>query len=297
MSMPTPDQRPYAELIVVCGPPRSGTTWLNRELCNVSTTFPFLPECTLITQQVELYNRTLRYCDPQRFQAYFANQQNLLNYFRTNVARLVDQVAILNQKPGANSLVLKDPCLCLYLEVLKDLFPPHKLIVIVRDPRDVLASMKNVIAKKKQKWNVKEAAKELLNYYNQIGSHQQRADKDSIFLRYEDLVVGQTIILQDFLHQKNENVTFTQADASAVRVSLDSSDPFFSELYLQQTTSEKVGSFNKILSGNEIYYIESIYSGVMQRWGYLNFSSITKAKWFTKRWLRKVCHFSALRRH
>jgi len=288
MPMTNHDQRPYAELIVVCGPPRSGTTWLNRELCNVPTAFPFLPECTLITQQVELYNRTLHYCDPQRFQAYFSNKQNLLNYYRTNVARLVDQVAIINQKPGANSLVLKDPCLCLYLEVLKDLFPPHRLIVIVRDPRDVLASMKNVTAKKKQNWNVKEAAKEMLNYYNQIGSHQLRADKDSIFLRYEDLVVGQSIILQDFLQQKNENVAFAQADASNVRVSLDSSDPFFSELYLQPTTSEKIGTFNKILSGNEIYHIESVYSGVMQRWGYVSSCSITKAKWFTKQWLRKL---------
>lgn len=288
--MPTliPDKWPYAELIVLCGPPRSGTTWLNRELCSVPAAFPFLPECTLITQQIELYSRTLHYCDPQRFQAYFANQQNLLSYFRTNVARLADQVAILNPKPSAKTLVLKDPCLCLYLDVLKDVLPPHKLIVLVRDPRDVLASMKNVTAKKKQKWNVKEAAKELANYYYQIEIHQQRADKGSIFLRYEDIVIGQTTILQDFLQQKNENVAFTQADASAMRDRLDVSDPFFSELYLQPTTSEKIGGYTNILSGNEIYYIESAYSGVMQRWGYLNFSLMTRAIWFIKRWLRKL---------
>jgi Sulfotransferase family len=284
----TTDQRPYIELIVLCGPPRSGTTWLNRELCNVPTAFPFLPECTLITQQIELYSRTLHYCDHQRFHAYFANQQNLLYYFRANVTRLIDQAANLNQKPDAKTLVIKDPLLCLYLEDIKDVLPPHKLVVLVRDPRDVLASMKKVAARKKQKWNVGEAANELSNYYYQIGNHQKRADKDSIFLRYEDLVAGQTTILQDFLQQTNENVAFTQADASVVRDRLDLSDPFFSELYLQPTTSDKVGSYNKILSGNEIYYIESFYSDVMQRWDYLNFSSMTRAKWFTKRWLCKL---------
>lgn len=286
--MQTPDQRPYAELIVVCGPPRSGTTWLNRELCNAPTAFPFLPECTLITQQIELYSRTLHYCDPQRFHAYFANQQNLLSYFRANVAKLVDQVANLNQKPGAQTLVLKDPLLCLYLEDTKDVLPPHKLVVLVRDPRDVLASMKNVTAKKKQKWNVREAARELLNYYYGIENHQRRADKDSIYLRYEDLVVGQRTILQNFLQQKNEDAAFTHADAPSVQERLDASDPFFSELYLQPTTSEKIGSYTKILSWNEIYFIESAYSGVMQRWGYLNFNSMTRAKWFAKRWLRKL---------
>lgn len=283
-----PDQRPYTELIILCGPPRSGTTWLNRELCNMPTAFPFLPECTLITQQIELYSRTLHSCDPQRFQAYFANQQNLLNYYCANVARLVDQVAILNQKLGANTLVLKDPCLCLYLDVLKDLLPHHRLIVLVRDPRDVLASMKIVTAKKKKRWNVKEAAMELLNYYGQIGYHQQRTDKDSIFLRYEDIVVGQNTIIQDFLQKKNDGVAFTQADVSAVRNRLDLSDPFFSELYLQPTTSEKIGSYAKILSVNEIYYIESVYSGVMQRWGYLNFGLMTRAKSVVKRMLRKL---------
>jgi hypothetical protein len=288
MSMPTLDQRPYAQLIVVCGPPRSGTTWLNRELCNVPTAFPFLPECTLITQQIELYNRTLHSCDPQRFHAYFANQQNLLSYFRANAARLVDQVAILNPKPGANTLVLKDPCLCLYLEDIHDVLPPHKLVVLVRDPRDVLASMKNVTARKKQKWNVRKAARELYKYYNQIGNHQQRADKDSIFLRYEDIVVGQTTILQDFLQHKYESIAFTPADALSVRERLDLSDPFFSELYLQPTTSEKIGSYSKILSVIEIGYIENVFFGVMEKWSYLSTSPIRTAKRFTKRLLRNL---------
>lgn len=284
----TPDQRPYTELIVLCGPPRSGTTWLNRELCNAPTAFPFLPECSLITQQIVLYHRTLHHCDPKRFQAYFANQQNLLDYYRANIAKLVDQVAILNQKPDAKTLVLKDPCICLYLEVLKDLLPPHKIIVLVRDPRDVLASMKNVTAKKKQKWNVREAAGELLNYYYQIENHQRRADKDTIFLRYEDIVVGQSTILQDFLQKNSMGIAFSSDNISAVQKGLDASDPFFSALYLQPTTSERVGSYTKILSGIEIGYVEYVFAGVMQRWDYLSTSPITSTNRFAKRWLSKL---------
>lgn len=267
MTTLTPDQRPYTELIIICGPPRSGTTWLSRQLCNLPTAFPFLPECTLITQQVEQY-RFMKSYEPKRFQAYFGTQENLLNFYRETVTRLINQVANLNQKTGAKTLVLKDPLLCLCLEDIKEVMPPHKLVVLLRDPRDVMASMKNVTIRKNQKWNVRKEAHELLRYYNQIRSHQQRADRDNIFLRYEDIVVGQTSFLHDFLRQGSENKTFFQASATTVGDEIDSSDPFFSELYLQPTTSERIGSYTKILSVIEIGYIEDVFSGVMQQWNY-----------------------------
>ncbi|MFV9644285.1 MAG: sulfotransferase [Desulfobacterales bacterium] len=139
--------RPYTDLIVICGHPRSGTTWLNRELFKSPNFFSFLLECTLITQQIELYSRTLHYCELQRFHAYFSNQQNLLYYYRINITKLVDQVAILNKRTNYSTLVLKDPYLCLYLNDIKDV-PPHKLIILIRDLRDVLASMKIATLKK-----------------------------------------------------------------------------------------------------------------------------------------------------
>lgn len=267
MTTLTPDQRPYTELVIVCGPPRSGTTWLARELCNSPIAFPFLPECSLITHQIEQY-RFMKTYESKRFQAYFGTQENLLNFYRETVTRLINQVANLNQKTGAKTLVLKDPLLCLCLEDIKEVMPPHKLVVLIRDPRDVIASMKQVSARKKQKWNVRKEAHELLRYSNQIGSHHQRADKDNIFLRYEDIVVGQTSFLHDFLRQGSENMIFSQANVTTVSDKIDSSDPFFSKLYLQPTTSEKIGSYTKILSVIEIGYIEDVFSGVMQQWNY-----------------------------
>lgn len=275
MAMPAADQQPYSKLIILCGPPRSGTTWLNRELCNAATTFPFLPECTLLTQQIELYHRTAHYCDQQRIQAYFSTQENMLDYFRENLAKLINQTARINQKSNATTLILKDPCICLYLTDLKDLLPPHKLVVLVRDPRDVLASMKNVTAKKQQKWDVQDAAEQLINYYYQIGNHQQRADKDCLFVRYEDIVAGEkTTMLQDFLQLPVMSAMSRNPGIAAMREQLNPSDPFYSELYLQPTTSEKIGSYAKILSRNEIRHIETTYSGVIRHWGYRMPSSV-----------------------
>lgn len=268
MIQPDPNQPSYSELIVLCGPPRSGTTWLNRELCNSPTAFPFLPECTFLTQQIELYHRTRHYSDRQRVEAYFASEQNMLDYFRANVAKLIDQAARLNPKADAHTLVLKDPGICFYLMDLKDLLPPHKLVVLVRDPRDVLASMKNVMAKKKQKWDISAATEELLNYYYQIGNHRQRVEKDCIFVRYEDLVVGQSAVLQDFLKLPLATVAASGDGIATVRERLDSSDPFFSELYLQPTTAAKVGSYAKMLTRKEIHHIGTTCAAIIRQWDY-----------------------------
>lgn len=258
----------YSSLILLAGPPRSGTTWLNRELCNEVNMFPFLPECTLLTQQVELYSRTLNHCDPQRFLAYFGNKQNLLIYYRKNVARLLNQTASLHRKPKATTLVLKDPNLTLYLAEVKDLFPPHKLIVLVRDPRDVLASMKNVIVRKQMKWDLQAEANQLFSYYHSIANLQQQEVQNCLFVRYEDIVAGTTAALQDFLQQPVLQNTSHNKDVNNVREQLDEADPFFSELYLQPTTSKKIGSYRDILSDDEVRHIEAVYSGVIKHWHY-----------------------------
>jgi hypothetical protein len=258
----------YSELIIVAGPPRSGTTWLHREICNGVDMFPFLPECTLLTQQVELYSKTLKYCDPQRFNAYFANKQNLLAYFRCNVNRLINQVASLNRKSNSKTLVLKDPEFSLYLVELKELLPKHKLIVLVRDPRDVLASMKNVSIKKNIQWNVQDSANQLFSYYYQIDRFQQQVPPDCIFLRYEDLVSGKVDSLQRFLQLPVLNNLFCKDQIANVLDQLDTADPFFSELYLQPTTKDKIGSYLQVLSIEEVRHVEMVYSGVIQQWGY-----------------------------
>jgi hypothetical protein len=268
MTLPDSNQPPYLELIVLCGPPRSGTTWLNRELCNAPTAFPFLPECTFLTQQIELYHRTRHYSDRYRIEAYFSSEQNMLDYFRANVAKLIDQAARFNPKADARTLILKDPNICLYLTDLKDLLPPHKLVVMVRDPRDVLASMKNVVVRKQQKWDLSASIEAMLNYYYQIGNHRQRAEKDCIFVRYEDLVVGQSAALQEFLKLQVATAVASCDGIAIARERLDSSDPFFSELYLQPTTAEKVGSYVNTLTRKEIHHIETAFAAIIRQWDY-----------------------------
>lgn len=259
--------RPYDDLLVVCGPPRSGTTWLQRELCSAPGAFRFLPECSLVTQQVELYHRTAHHCDLQRFAAYFGDREFLRAYCRDNIARLIDRAALLNQSENARTLILKDPSLCLYLGDLGDVLPPHRLVVLMRNPLDVIASMKAVTGRQKEKWRINSVASELLQYYLQINRHAARSDSGCLFIRYEDVVTGNRQALSGIL----EDIGLTDrvvADTATVAAKLDASDPFFSEHYLRATTSERIGAYRKTLSLFEIMLIETMYADIMRDWNY-----------------------------
>jgi hypothetical protein len=257
----------FPEIVFLVGPPRSGTTWLQREITNKSTC-PFLPECTLLTQQIELYSRTLHYCEEKRFNAYFANQENLKTYYQDNVRRLIDMTIRLNHAAGSEKFVLKDPQLSLYMEELTELIPQRKLIVIVRDPRDVLASMKNVIAKKQESWNVQEITAQIFSYYYKIGNYTEHAGNDSLFVRYEDLVSEGLDTLQSFLRQEKENLALKENTLLEMEMQLNISDPFLSEYRFKPTTQERIGSYKNILSESELAEVETVFSGVLQRWDY-----------------------------
>ncbi len=260
----------YSELVLITGPPRSGTTWLNREICKGTSVFPFLPECTFLTKQVEIYSNIINYSDEKRFTAYFGNKENLVAFFSETIYRQINIAASINKLSDAKILVLKDPAFSLYLDEISLLFPPHRLVVIVRDPLDVIASMKNVNKKKKTCFNINNVAEEIFIYYFKISRFLDKNNvNNSFFVRYEDLVAtGEMNALKSFLPEGMIECASKKNDMSSFQNMLDVSDPFFSELYLRPTTQEKIGSYLDILSEDEINLIQTIFSGVIQQWKY-----------------------------
>lgn len=209
-----------------------------------------------------------------------------MEYFRENVQTLIDQAVRFNPKADAEVLILKDPGLSLYLPDLKALLPPHKLVALVRDPRDVVASMKNVTIRKRERWNLIKTTEELMNYYARIISYQQRNDEDFLVVRYEDLVTGNSaFLLEEFLELPFASSDIQKFKVATIQEHLDPSDPFFSELYLQPTTLEKVGSYTEILTRKEIQHIEGVYSSILRQWNYDVETTVkTKLSRFLRRW-------------
>jgi len=255
-------------LAIVAGPPRSGTTWLNREICDRPGWGTLLPECTLLTQQIALYNRTHLFCDAARFGAYFGTKAALRALYHGITAEMLGLIADINHLNSADVLVLKDPELSLYLDDLDDLLPAHKLVCLVRDPRDVIASMKKVALRKAEVWDARKTSEWVFRYYWGIQNFAQNAGPNAVFVRYEDAVAGGLDGVRDFLGQDRAPFVATQGDYASVKSSLDRKDPFFSDLYLKPTSQEAVGSYKRLLVSAEIKVIEHMYSSLMAKWGY-----------------------------
>lgn len=256
-------------LILIAGPPRSGTTWLHRELSKAEGVSDFLPECTLLTQQLALYSRTLGSCDPQRFAAYFGTPEALVSVYREQVSRMLDLTASLNVTSDTRTLILKDPELSHVLSSLDDVMPAHQLVVLMRDPRDVIASIKRVGQRKGEVWDIRKSTELIYGYYHVINLYRQKVGKKKArIVRYEDLVKDKLNDLRDSLKLPRPAEGADESVAANVESRLSKSDPFFSELYLKPTTTDAVGSYAATLEKDEAAHIEHIFAGVMKDWGY-----------------------------
>lgn len=255
--------------MLVAGPPRSGTTWLHRELCKSESAYGFLPECTLLTQQVSLYSRTRRYCDAHRFAAYFGSKAALDEFYRDTVAKMLDLVMRLKEGAESCTLILKDPELSHVLCDLGDVMPAHQLVVLIRDPRDVIASFKRVTLRKQEPWDIEASIKTAYSYYHGIHLYRKEAEANACFVRYEDLIAHGLDDLRNFLELPgplaSEDDTKVLQD---VMSHLDKDDPFFSDLYLKPTTSDAIGAYRATLSRDEISQVERVFSGVLSTWRY-----------------------------
>lgn len=252
-----------SSLIIVTGPPRSGTTLLNRQLCEPDHVGPFLPECSFLTQVIAQYSNIVNFSDERRFSAYFGSRGACRKCFEACVGVHLAQVK--SRLSGQfKTLVLKDPNLCLYAAEAKELFPDGtRFVFMIRDPRAVIASMKDVSAKREAVWEIEAVTAEIFNYYFRIHHAVEMADLNFHFLRYEDLVRGAVADLERFV-----GYDVPTESHSDIEDSLDRSDPFFSELYVGPVSEGKVDSWRNTLDSDEVAHVESVFSGVMFKWGY-----------------------------
>lgn len=254
-------------LIVISGPPRSGTTLVNRLLCASPKCAPFLPECSFITKGIEQYINVLLYADKERFSAYFSTHEECRACFQKCVGAHLESLYIASPHIGGHEhIVLKDPMLSYYLSQAQDLLPVGtRFVIMVRNPLAVVASMKKVVTKQKSGWNIKAVADEIFNFYFHL--HRTREAEDitsACFVRYEDLVLGNWGELESFLG-------FPVSDEFAVtkqKNEFDQADPFYSPFYKKPISNKRIDAWRGELSDLEISYVRDVFAGVMEYWQY-----------------------------
>lgn len=259
--------RTELNLIFVVGPPRSGTTLLASMLAG-GEAYPMLPECTIVTQVIRQFNDILKFSEKQRYNAFVGDVDNLARIFRVPVCQLINSAIHRLHVTPKKYLVLKDPYLTLYLDVLASLFGEEisfKCVGIIREPHYVIASYRRVIQKQGKKISIEELTREIFNYYFILHNN---VNENLHVVKYEDLVAydESTIYgLQKFLgHLSVKPKPYAEV---AYPIS-DTHDPFFSKNYLAQKLQNTTSDYYDVLTQGEVEYISNIFSGIMCIYGY-----------------------------
>jgi len=125
----------------VGGSQRAGTTLLQQLLCQDKTVNPMTREASYFRVLVQAYQYGKHdFTHDTRY--YFDTPGELLDFHRKIIAGFIEHAR--GRFPGVSGLVLKDPLLTMYFPEVSELLDDALFIIILRDPRDVIASMVRV---------------------------------------------------------------------------------------------------------------------------------------------------------
>ncbi len=251
--------------IIVTGPPRSGTTLINRLLCSYKECSPLLPECSFLTKHIEIYSQIISFSDNGRFDTYFGNITNCKNVFKECIESNLD--GLFYNKPDLhnfNYIVLKDPMLSLHLNEAITFFPSDThWIITTRNPLSVIASMKKVMQKQEKPWDVEKSISDIFIYYYQITEFIKKNTAEILIQKYEDIVNLRLSALEEYLGFTLEGVHLENSHNE-----FNSHDPFCTQLSNKNISNEKIDSWKTELSKKEISLVNRYFSGIISFFNY-----------------------------
>ena len=189
--------------IIIGGSQRTGTSLVHQTLCRLPTANPYIYEASFLTDLLECYSAAR--CNFNRnYASCFANILSLRNFCSGVVHAFLDQTTAFLGHP--EHLILKEPHLTLFWPLLHELVPEAKLLMMVRDPRDAVASMIRVGEKQKalgQNYlfvsrDIPEICRHFLSFYEPAFSVQEDGFRRQLgIVHYEELVTDPVQTLKD----------------------------------------------------------------------------------------------------
>jgi len=265
---------------------RSGTTVIHRALCAARNSNPYISESWFLSDLFNLYTWNMTRFDV-RHKDQFGDPSKLTEVIYLNLQYYLDMISAKYENPEL--LILKHPELTPHFLEMKKLLPQAKFLVIVRDPRDVIASIMDVNIKH-QADNIKSPHSHFktmreycgfyAGYYQLVLGQRQAFGKDLMFVRYEDIVTEPAKSFERIgkfsgaIYEGDEMKRFDPAQSESlnlereVRLKDKFSGAFWSDLYTKDLSPTSIGKHKKSLSATETQEIEKILGQIGRMFEY-----------------------------
>lgn len=273
-------------VLMIGGAMRSGTTVIHRALCTAGNSNSFLSESWFLRDLLAMYRFRLT-----RFAAMGEDQFGSVEVYNRMIADgVADYLRTVSARHGdPEVLILKHPELIRSFADLAELSPQMLFLAVVRDPRDVVASMKRVRDSHGRDGvsGPLAGARTTAGLCDVYGVHYGR------LLETAEALGGRLKVVryEDFMRSPRESVAEIGAFCGA-RYELDgiadfrsdhagsatfdkaarANDPFsrafWSDLYTKPLSDERIGRFAESLTQAEIGEIEARLGFIGRRFGY-----------------------------
>ena len=261
--------------MLVGGAMRSGTTVIHRALCTARNSNPFIAESWFLNSLMGVF-RTCMSAYDLGLADQFGDPKNFIDLIKFNIQSYFN---IVSEKYGnPEVLIFKHPGLTPHFADIGEMFPQIRFVVVMRDPRDVIASMREVARRHRQggvqsphssATTIADFCRQYGSYYGALLHNQEKIADRLIFVRYEDAVtapqetitkigdlIGASYVADEITHFNEEHAGSNYLNKDK-RLKDTFSGAYWSDMYTKDISSEKIGSFQHSLTPVEIEEIQS----------------------------------------
>ena len=231
-----------------------------------------LPESTYLTIVLRQFHDLIEYSDQQRFDAYYGSREWTVDAYRSFASMLINRAAELVGANGA-TMVLKDPELSRSIPSFAEVFgTAQKLLIMIRDPYDVVESMIRVEERKSEPMPFEELLTFVFGYYygvraDVIAACYPEPDFQPLVVKYEELVTSDPGTLGNLANYLGIKAVSTSWAENSTRV-LEASDPTHSALFHSAPSQSRIGLGRRSLTREQALRVTAVFSGVLAEHGY-----------------------------